>query len=700
MENHKKGEKLSINKISLESTKDQIISFVGMVVKKKYPNKISDLMKSFIIQYELLINKYKAEDTTNLLRYYRITSQYKPALATILDQGKEYNDICTSVERQFEETLNKLQNTKDDRITKKKPKVELKYFCTICNQSFDIPLEMQQQIEESLENIELPNHHDKEMVLKIVRNDPQEFNGYPEDIKSRKDYFEHSNGAHKSIKNQDVNILKVLSVGIDIGSSTSHLIFSRLTLKREFSFSNQTNRFKLVNREIIYEGDIIFTPLLDDRNIDTEKLIGFFKKEYEKAKITPEMVDTGAVIVTGETAKKNNAAEIVEKLSSESGKFVSASAGPNFESMLGIMGSGMVEESKQRQETIMNVDIGGGTSNIAIASNGDVLSTSCINVGGRLLGINNNFEIWRIDEPTEWILKELELNYKLGDTIPEEDVLKITKAYAKALLEVMQGPATSPIAKMLMMTEDIIINEPVDKLSFSGGVAEYIYENADRRENKDEPVNFTLYDDIGIYLAFEIKNLVRELQLPLIEPRNKIRATVIGAGAFSLSVSGSTCYWDESVKLPINNLPVVTITLDYSKFFFDGYQDYLKQKIGVALKNFNLVEGEDEFALYFKEHVNKSAIIPFARSFETVFANSIQNHKLIIIVLGEDGGKMLGLTIKRESVIKDNLMCLDELELEAGDWIDIGAPLNTGVKKTFPITKKSLVFNYKQSQTK
>lgn len=187
------------------------------------------------------------------------------------------------------------------------------------------------------------------------------------------------------------------------------------------------------------------------------------------------------------------------------------------------------------------------------------------------------------------------------------------------------------------------------------------------------------------------------MQLPIIEPINKIRATVIGAGAFSLSVSGSTCYWDESVNLPLNNIPVVPIEVDYNKFFFEGYKEYLKQKIDLALNNFNLIEGEDKFAIYFKDAIYQSALVPLAQSLEVAFPNSINKHKLIVIVLGEDGGKMLGLTMKREIAINENLLCLDELELEAGDWIDIGAPLNSGVKKTFPITKKSLVFNKNSS---
>ncbi|MHA1746833.1 MAG: ethanolamine ammonia-lyase reactivating factor EutA [Promethearchaeota archaeon] len=483
--------------------------------------------------------------------------------------------------------------------------------------------------------------------------------------------------------------LTVLSVGIDVGSSTSHLVFSRLTLNRELSFTNPTNRYQVVKRDILYEGGIIFTPLLDKNTIDTEKLVEFFENEYAKAQITPDMVDTGAVIVTGETAKKENAQEIVKQLSLKSGKFVSASAGPNFESMLGIMGSGIAEQSKRQHQTIMNVDIGGGTSNIAIASNGNVVSTSCINVGGRLLGITKEFKIWRIDEPTEWIMRELGFHYHIGDIIPEEDVVTIANEYAKALLEVMRGPATSHIAKLLMMTEDIDLGVPVDMYSFSGGVAEMIYTN----EGEQETLDLNPYNDIGQYLAIKITTLVKEFQLLLIEPMNKIRATVIGAGAFSLSVSGSTCYYDDSIPFPLDNIPVVPLALDFNKFFFDGYQEYLKNKLDLALRNFNLIEGEDEFALYIREHLLQPMLVPLAQSIEYSLPNSVQNNKLILVILGEDGGKVLGLTVKRETSIKQNLLCLDELELEAGDWIDIGAPLNKGAKKAFLITKKSLVFN-------
>jgi ethanolamine utilization protein EutA len=682
--------------MDLEVKKQDLISIIYKVLEEKFPDELASIMELFIQEYEKLIKKYEAEDVSELLKYYRITTQYQPALASILNyKGKidGFDEIIERIESIHDGTLSQDRPPTEEELKKKQLVLKFKYFCSVCNQEFDIPQEKLKEIEETPDSIVLPKHHDKEMTLKIVR--PGMKPPRPPPIKPSSKFSTHTKSEEKKFlptDNSEINSLKVLSVGIDVGSSTSHLIFSRLTLGRELSYFNKTNRFKILNREIIYESDIIFTPLLDSTTIDTEKLLEFFEKEYEKAKITPEMVDTGAVIVTGETAKKDNASEIASRLSSKSGKFVSASAGPNFESMLGIMGGGMVEKSKKLQQTIMNVDIGGGTSNVAIASNGTVLSTSCINVGGRLLGIDQDFKIWRIDEPTEWVMESLGINYKIGEIIPESDVINIAHTYATALLESMKAPASSTIAKKLMMTDNIEIIQSIDTYSFTGGVAELMYLDYDTLDENDIRKKINPYDDIGKYLAIEIKKHLEKQQLPTIEPDTKIRATVIGAGAFSLTISGSTCYWDESINLPINNIPIVPIDLDYTKFFFEGYQEYMKQKIDHALKNFNLSEGTDIFALYLKERINQAALVQVAKSIEYSLPNTIVNNQFVLIVLGEDGGKMLGLTIKRETSIKKNVMCLDELDLETGDWIDIGAPLNSGIKKAFPITKKSLIF--------
>ncbi len=221
----------------------------------------------------------------------------------------------------------------------------------------------------------------------------------------------------------EINELEILSVGVDVGSSTSHLVFSNLLLKRDEL--STTRRFNIEERNIIYEGRIINTPLLDDNTIDIDKLTRFFREEYEQAGIDPSGIQTGAVIVTGESARKQNARQIAEALSNDAGKFVAATAGPNFESLIAALGSGAAARSRNHNKTVLSCDVGGGTSNIAVTRNGETLSTSCVSVGGRLLGVDSRGKIWRIDPPAAMVMNHLGLKYDIGDKISENDIEKI-----------------------------------------------------------------------------------------------------------------------------------------------------------------------------------------------------------------------------------------------------------------------------------
>ena len=271
----------------------------------------------------------------------------------------------------------------------------------------------------------------------------------------------------------ETNKLDILSVGVDVGSSTSHLVFSKLLLEKDER--SATRRFKIRQRQIIYEGRIIHTPLLDDKTIDTDKLTEFFKAEYKHAGIHPKDIQTGAVIVTGESARKQNARQIAEALSHDTGKFVAATAGPNFESLIAAMGSGAAGRSKDKRRTILSCDIGGGTSNIAVIKNGQTLSTSCISVGGRLLGVGSDGKIWRVDPPARMVMQHLGLTHKIGDRIPKADIKRIAATFGTVLFEVITGPAKSRLARQLMVTDNLQFPDRIDEYSFSGGVAELMY---------------------------------------------------------------------------------------------------------------------------------------------------------------------------------------------------------------------------------
>jgi len=473
----------------------------------------------------------------------------------------------------------------------------------------------------------------------------------------------------------EINEIKILSVGVDIGSSTSHLAFSNLVLKRDERSASR--RFKIQERKVVYEGSIINTPFLDDNTIDIDKLAGFLKKEYQCAGIDAADIQTGAVIVTGESAKKQNARQIAEALSADAGKFVAATAGPNFESLIAAMGSGATARSKEYNNTIMSCDIGGGTSNIAISKNGEIISTSSISVGGRLLGIDVDHKIWRIDEPALKVMKHIGLNYKIGDRISKEDTEKIAGTFADILFEVMTRPANSLLARELMLTDDLNFPTRIDEYSFSGGVAELMY-----GRNGD-------YNDIGQVLAQKINSLTPKLMSPVIEPVNKIRATVIGAGAYSLSISGSSGFKDDKIRFPIRNVPVIRVDAEQPKLSVE----HVVSQINISFQRFDLDEGDEIVALYFKDPVRASypKLELFAKSIEAALPNSIKNEIPIILIFETDIACSVGNVIRRETDLKTNLLSLDELNLKEGDWIDIGEPLVAG--QVFPVTVKSLVFH-------
>ena len=473
----------------------------------------------------------------------------------------------------------------------------------------------------------------------------------------------------------EINEIEILSVGVDVGSSTSHLVFSKLLLKRdEHSVSR---RFLIKERNVIYEGRIINTPFLDNKTIDIDTLTGFLKEEYKRAGIDPDDIQTGAVVVTGETARKDNARQIVEALSNDAGKFVAATAGPNFESLLAAMGSGATTRSEKHSKTVLSCDIGGGTSNIAISKDGVILSTSCISVGAILLGVNPDGKIWRIDEPAMKVMEDIGLHYRIGDQIPAEDLERIAAKFAEVLIEVITGPACSTLARQLMVTHDLDFPDKIDEYSFSGGVAELIY----GRNGS--------YDDIGQPLANKINSLSSNLASPVIEPVNKIRATVIGAGAYSLSISGSSGFMDDKLSFPIKNVPVIRVDVEQSKLSVE----HVVSRINISFQRFDLNEGEEVVALYFKDPVQNSypKLELFAKAIEAALPASIENGIPIILVFEKDIACSVGNVIRRETRLKTNLLSLDELVLEEGDWIDIGEPLVAG--QVFPVTVKSLVFH-------
>ncbi|MBD3405331.1 MAG: ethanolamine utilization protein EutA [Candidatus Lokiarchaeota archaeon] len=468
---------------------------------------------------------------------------------------------------------------------------------------------------------------------------------------------------------------ELTSIGVDVGSSTSHVVFSRITLEKDTK--SRTEKFEITNREIIYSGPIHLTPFIDKHTIDFEALRKLFLDDYAAAGIDVSAVDTGAVIITGETAKKQNAEEIVSALAGEAGKFVAASAGPNFESVLAAFGSGAVAMSETEKKVIMNVDIGGGSSNIAICKDGKIIETGAINVGGRLIATDSNGIIVRLEDTGINVANELGYELELGYVISEEKKKNVAQGLARALMECLEGKNESNLTKMLMMTEALRIIEPVDIVTFSGGVAEYIY----GVENKE-------YYDLGKYLAASIIELLSETSLKLAQPEHRIRATVIGAGQCSLKVSGSTTFLSTGLDYPMRNLPAIVPNITRN-----ASEREIAMAIKDAFKRFDLVEGEDKVIISFKDAVRPSydSLTKFARGVIAALPKTVKQGKPIMMCFDTDIGNSVGNVMKRETGIENELLSIDEITLDEGDFVDIGEPIIEGI--VVPVVIKTLVFD-------
>ena len=474
----------------------------------------------------------------------------------------------------------------------------------------------------------------------------------------------------------------IRSIGIDIGTSTTHLVFSELLLTEDPA--SRTKKFKISQRKILYRSPIYLTPLLNNSTIDAEKIAIILKKEYESSGIDINSFDTGAVIITGETARKDNADAILNLMAENAGKFVAATAGPNFESLISCYGSGITEYSEKNSKSIIHVDIGGGTSNIALALNGKILSTACINVGGRLIVFDtNSHKIKKFERAAQLVAQDIGVNLEIGQDLTDSQLTLICERLTQCLFEVLlKASPYHPLTEKLFMTSPLFkTNEEYplyDGYSFSGGVAEYIYGFTD-----DD------YNDIGRYLANSIITEIHKKNYQLIAPNERIRATVIGAGQYSLNLSGSTTFISPTTSFPLKNIPVISPHIDRSKFSIEHVADAIIR----AYNRIDILEGSKIVALAFTDPVGLSynKIKEFALGVEKALPLTLKTKFPLILLFDTDIGKSVGNILKRETQIHNDILSIDEISVLEGAFLDIGTPLIQN--EIVPVVVKSLVFN-------
>jgi ethanolamine utilization protein EutA len=465
----------------------------------------------------------------------------------------------------------------------------------------------------------------------------------------------------------------ILSVGVDIGSSTSHLVFSRIVLERLDS------RYVVTTRETFYESDILLTPYTEDETIDAEKLGAFIAKQYGFAKVEPNEIDTGALILTGVAVRRKNARAIADLFAAQTGKLVAVSAGDSLETVMAAYGSGAVQRSARDKAVVMNVDIGGGTSKIAVCAGGKVVDLTAVDVGARLVVTDADGRITRMEEAGRQFAAELGLKLAIGSVLKPQDARALAARMAERLFDAMRGDSPKVGASSLLRLDPIAHRGDIDEVTISGGVSEFVY----GREKGS-------FGDLGPLLGQEIRARIEAWGPRLEKPNEGIRATVIGASQYTTQVSGSTIYvWPLEI-LPLRNVPVIAPDMSIDGEVIDAGQ--IAGSIKAVLKRLDLADGEKPVAVFapWRGSATFARLDAFCRGIVDGLADVLAHGHPIVLVGDGDVGGLTGIHMREELRLDFPVVSIDGLELKEFDYIDIGAILDTS--GAVPVVIKSLIF--------
>lgn len=474
--------------------------------------------------------------------------------------------------------------------------------------------------------------------------------------------------------------VSLTSVGMDIGSAGTQLIFSRIHLRR--LGEDLSSRYCVVSRETLFQSPVALTPYQDQERIDEAALADIIDDAYAQAGLHPDQIDSGVVILTGEALRRQNAQAISELLAESGGEFVCTAAGHHLEAMLAAYGSGAARVSHDQAKRILNVDIGGGTTKLAVVAGGKIEAMAAVHIGGRLQVVDESERILRLDPAGRYHAAQAGYTWTIGDRAARADMARVAEWMADALMAAIGKRPLPHAVEHLYLTDPIADFGRIDGVMFSGGVAEYVY----ARESRD-------FGDMGKLLGSAIARRLEQgaLPWPLLPPGECIRATAVGASEYSVQLSGNTIYISSPGDLlPRKNLQVLLPPYACRE---EIVPEELARTIQRHFTAFDLEEGASEVALAFRWAGAPSypRIAAFAQGIAMGLPRTIASGKPLYLVLDGDIAQTLGAILREEVKLANEILVIDGVTLWDLDYIDLGRIRLPSY--TVPVTIKSLVFN-------
>jgi ethanolamine utilization protein EutA len=470
------------------------------------------------------------------------------------------------------------------------------------------------------------------------------------------------------------------SVGIDVGSAGTQVVFSKIHLQR---ISDQlSTRYVVLSRDTLYQSPIALTPYQDDTLIDASALGSIIEQAYEASGLHPDEVDTGAVILTGEALRRENAQAIAAVLAEQGGEFVCATAGHHMESMLAVYGSGAARRSYDGHSRILNIDIGGGTSKLGLVQNGELQATAAVHVGGRLLVVDETGRITRLDPAGRAHALRAGFDWQVGSMTQPNELAKVAESMADALLRIVKAQYIESDVQELLLTDPLPELGHLDGVMFSGGVGEYVY----GREPRD-------FGDLGKRLGEAIRARVDAAALPwkLLEAGECIRATVLGASEYSVQLSGNTTFISEpGLLLPRKNLQVVPMPLALGEHIEPAQ---VQEALARSFLRHDLQEGAQDNAVSLRWNGSPTfeRLSALAKGLLDALPQSLRSGRPLYFIVDGDIALTLGHLMKEDPRVTSEVLVIDGITLWGFDFVDLGRIRMPSM--TVPVTIKSLVFS-------
>lgn len=473
----------------------------------------------------------------------------------------------------------------------------------------------------------------------------------------------------------------ILSVGIDVGTSTTQVVFSKLQMDNAGGYFS-VPRVAIVDKEVVYKSEVYMTPLKTDVLIDTEALRDIVAAEFRKAGYRPEDTDSGAVIITGESARKENSDAVLKSLSDFAGDFVVSAAGPDMESLIAGKGSGAWQYSMDHHCRVVNLDIGGGTTNVVLFEDGETLARGCLDIGGRLIRMNPQGIITKVSPAAAVMAQAAGVSVSVGDRCDELKLTAVTRQMAAALNAYL-GVGTKDIDAILRQiktpgSSDFPVPEKVQAVFFSGGVADLIYH---------ESADTWVYGDIGVLLGRAIRESRLFTDFQKMEPGETIRATVVGAGTYTTTISGSTITYSDDI-FPLKNIPVIKLDEELQEACFAGETEPVIRRIQWVLGQ----NDEEHFILAMpgKRNPGYMEMKRAAASIRQIMDRVQPPGEPILLVIESDIAKAMGQMIRQQPDLKRQVVAIDSIHVEDGEYVDMGKPMMNGM--VIPVVVKTLIF--------